>query len=57
MTWPFEKDTGAIIKKLAGRSMKADKRSRAFLILTIAISVCMVCISRGAGGIQEHPAQ
>ena len=52
MTWPFENDTDAIIKKLAGRSMKADKRSRAFLILTIAISVCMVCsiilISAGA---------
>lgn len=32
--------------------MKADKRSRAFLILTIALSVCMVCsvilISAGA---------
>lgn len=52
MTWPFENDTGAIIKKLAGRSMKADRRSRAFLILAIALSVCMACsiilISAGA---------
>ena len=25
MTWPFENDTSAIVKKLADRSMKADK--------------------------------
>ena len=25
MTWPFENDTSAIIKKLANRSMKTDK--------------------------------
>ena len=42
MTWPFENDTSAIVKKLAGRSMQADKRNKAFLLLTIAISVCMV---------------
>ena len=42
MTWPFENDTGAIVKKLANRSMKADKRSKVFLLLTIAVSVCMV---------------
>ena len=38
----FENDTSAIVKKLAGRSMQADKRNKAFLLLTIAISVCMV---------------
>ena len=42
MTWPFENDTSSIVKKLADRSMKADKRSKAFLLLTIALSVCMV---------------
>lgn len=42
MTWPFENDTSAIVKKLANRSIKADKRSKAFLLLTIAVSVCMV---------------
>ena len=31
MTWPFENDTSAIVKKLAGRSMQADKRNKAFL--------------------------
>ena len=32
MTWPFENDTSAIVKKLADRSMKADKRSKTFLL-------------------------
>ena len=35
MTWPFENDTSAIVKKLADRSMKADKRRNAFIIITI----------------------
>ena len=30
MTWPFENDTSAITNKLAKRSRKADKRSKAF---------------------------
>ena len=42
MTWPFENDTSAITNKLAKRSMKTDKRSKAFLLLTIALSVCMI---------------
>ena len=52
MTWPFENDTSAITNKLVKRSMKADKRSKAFLLLTIALSVCMIfsiiLISAGA---------
>ena len=52
MTWPFENDTSAITNKLVKRSMKTDKRSKAFLLLTIALSVCMIfsiiLISAGA---------
>ena len=52
MTWPFENDTSAITNKLAKRSMKTDKRSKAVLLLTIALSVCMIfsiiLISAGA---------
>ena len=52
MTWPVENDTSAITNKLAKRSMKTDKRSKAFLLLTIALSVCMIfsiiLISAGA---------
>lgn len=42
MTWPFENDTSAVVKRLAINSTKSDKRSRLFLLLTIALSVCMV---------------
>lgn len=42
MTWPFENDTSAVVNKLAVNSIKSDKKSRLFLLLTIALSVCMV---------------
>lgn len=42
MTWPFENDTSSVVKKLAHKNMKADKRSRLLLLFTIALSVCMV---------------
>ena len=46
MTWPFENDTSTIEKKLAGRSMKADRRRSVFIILTIALAVCLMGILR-----------
>ncbi|NBK92119.1 FtsX-like permease family protein [bacterium 1XD21-13] len=42
MTWPFENDTSTIEKKLAGRSMRADRRRSVFIILTIALAVCLM---------------
>ncbi len=42
MTWPFENDTSTVEKKLAGRSMKADRRRSVFIILTIALAVCLM---------------
>ena len=42
MTWPFENDTSAVEKKLASRSIKADKRRSVFVILTIALAVCLM---------------
>lgn len=42
MALPFENDTSPIVKKLAGKSIKADRRSKVFLLLTIAVSVCMI---------------
>ena len=38
----FGNNNQAVIRKLADRSIKSDKRSRAFLLLKIALSVCMV---------------
>ena len=42
MTWPFENDTSIVEKKLASRSMKADRRRSIFIILTIALAVCLM---------------
>lgn len=42
MTWSFESDTSIVEKKLAGRSMKADRRRSVFIILTIALAVCLM---------------
>ncbi len=42
MTWPFENDTSAVEKKLVRRSIKADRRRSVFVILTIALAVCLM---------------
>ena len=42
MTWPFENDTSIVEKKLAVRSIKADRRRSVFIILTIALAVCLM---------------
>ena len=42
MTWPFENNTETLIKRLARRSMEADYRRSAFVILTIALAVCLM---------------
>lgn len=41
MTLPFENDTSAIVKKLAGKSIKANRRRNIFIILTIVIATAM----------------
>ncbi len=42
MIWPFENNTSEVEKKLAGRSMKADMRRSIFVIITIALAVCLM---------------
>lgn len=59
MTWPFENDTSAVIKKLANRSMRADRRRSVFVLVTIALAVCLMgtlCFVYSARQIQtmEH---
>ena len=38
MTWPFENDTSAVIKKLAKRNLKTDKSRNILIIITIALA-------------------
>ena len=42
MIWPFENDTSGVEKKLAGRSLKADRRRSIFTVMTIALAVCLM---------------
>ncbi len=43
MTWPFENDTGAIVKKLAKRSLASEKRRN----LMAAACSCFQKVSMG----------
>ncbi len=42
MAWPFENDTSQAEKKLAGRGLKADRRRSIFVIITVALAVCLM---------------
>ena len=42
MTWPFENDTSAITKKLALKSIKADRQKLLYTSFTIAIAVSLI---------------
>ena len=42
MTWPFENDTDAIVKKLAKRSLQSEKRRNILIMITIAFSSCLI---------------
>lgn len=42
MTWPFENDTSAVIKKLAKRNLKTDKSRNILIIITIALAAYLV---------------
>lgn len=42
MTWPFENDTSAVVKKLAKRNLAADKTRNILLVMTIAFAACLI---------------
>ncbi len=45
MTWPFENDTGAIVKKLAKRSLASEKRRNLMVVVAIALAAFLVCFA------------
>lgn len=54
MTWPFENNTNSFTTKMAKRYIRADNKTNLLLILTIALSVCMVLsIALASAGIAE----
>lgn len=42
MTWPFENDTNAIIKKLTKKSLKTNKRRNFFLVMAIVLTTLLI---------------
>ena len=45
MTWPFENDTGAIVKKLAERSLTSEKRRNLMVVVAVALAAFLICLS------------
>ncbi len=45
MTWPFENDTGAIVKKLAKRSLASEKRRNLMVVVAVALAAFLVCFA------------
>lgn len=42
MTWPFENDTGAVVKKLAKRSLAAEKRRNLMVVIAVALAAFLI---------------
>ena len=42
MTWPFENDTSAVVKKYAKRSMRKSRIKTLLSVLTIMLSVALL---------------
>lgn len=44
MTLPFENNTSRAVKRLAKRSLQSDRRRNLFVVLTIALAVCLMAV-------------
>ena len=55
MTWPFENDTGTIVKRISNRSVSANRKTTLFIVLTIALAGALLSaiVLYGFGVIQE----
>ncbi len=42
MTWPFENDTGTIVKKLARRSLASEKRRNLMVVIAVALAAFLI---------------
>lgn len=43
MTVPFENDTGNIVRKLARKSLKSEKRRNLMVVIAVALASCLIC--------------
>lgn len=49
MTWPFENDTNAIVKKLANRSFHRERQRNLFAIVALALTAFMITATFSIG--------
>ena len=55
MTWPFENDTGAIVKRISSRNVSANRKRNIFIVLTIAlVSVLLSAIVLYGFGVMQE---
>ena len=45
MTWPFENETGSIVKKLAKRSLASEKRRNLMVVIAVALAAFLICFT------------
>lgn len=45
MTWPFENNTNGIVKNLAKRNLKSEKRRNVMVVVAVALAAFLVCLS------------
>ena len=45
MTWPFENDTSAIVKKMAKRSLASEKRRNLMVVIAVALAAFLICFA------------
>ena len=55
MTWPFENDTSAIVKRISNRSISANRKRNIFIVLTITLASALLSaiVLYGFGVMQE----
>ena len=42
MTWPFENDTSAVVKRLSNRNIAANRKRNIFIVLTVALASALL---------------
>ncbi len=49
MTWPFENNTNGIVKNLAKRNLKSEKRRNIMVIISVVLAAFLISLSGLAG--------
>lgn len=49
MTWPFENNTNGIVKNLAKRNLKSEKRRNVMVIISVVLAAFLISLSGLAG--------